>query len=558
MTRNQKIIFWTLLGLAALLLFFRLGRQDMLGDDGHYAARALGYFDYMGSLKQTTPIQWFGFRPAWSYLSFHDHPPLYFLTQNVIFSIFGDSVAVSRLISVFAALGSLAVIYLLARRFGGVMLGLLSMVALIFNNYFIWTGRIGLLESLMVFLMLAGLLFLMKGLQVASKYFIWAGLFFGLALLTKYSVLFVLPAVIIYLLWHERQVFRQKYFWIGAAVFLILLTPLVIYNLNMYETRGHFDVQISDLLGQRHDDWTLLQSRVGGAHFAFQEFVLRLAQGVSWPYFLLFIAAVLAALYSVARRRKMWLCLPLLCVAISSTLLTYVGSSAGWLGILSPFAALLLAAFWEPFFTNRAIFSLAALLFIYLSVFIFYTNHSVGPSDYSVLSSSLRRENLGYNQLDGYISELMGGKIIPYKTREAVGQLWFNKVNPEALPFLKAKIEVFPFNPLFVYDDNTNWFPMNWLFGRYRNYNGVPSMTVSELAKLKSDPSGQAIVDYLNFEEVYYIHVANDVGGQDGDDFVEYVDIKEQYEAREVRPDVIRDLQGREAFYIYHSPKIRL
>ena len=47
MTRREKYVLAALLAITAFLLLLRLGRADMLGDDAHYAFRALGYFDYL-------------------------------------------------------------------------------------------------------------------------------------------------------------------------------------------------------------------------------------------------------------------------------------------------------------------------------------------------------------------------------------------------------------------------------------------------------------------------------------------------------------------------------
>ena len=206
MSRHQKRIFVVVLSLAAILLFFRLGRHDMLGDDATYAFRSISYVDYMSSETQTTPLQWFGERPSWSLLSFHDHPPVYFLTEHLFFRLFGISVLTSRLLSAVAALGTSLVVFFIAYRQSGFSAGVFSAVALVLNNHFIWTGRVGFLESLFIFFMICGLFFFLKSLR-DQKYFPVVGIFFSLALMTKYTFLFVLPPVFIFLLWRHRWVF---------------------------------------------------------------------------------------------------------------------------------------------------------------------------------------------------------------------------------------------------------------------------------------------------------------------------------------------------------------
>src|SRR3989338_6676715 len=96
MTKTQKLLFVAILAIGAGFIFFRLTRADMLGDDATYALRSIGYFDYLASAEQTTPVQWFGYRPWWSFLSFHDHPPLYFLIHYTAFKLFGVSALAAR------------------------------------------------------------------------------------------------------------------------------------------------------------------------------------------------------------------------------------------------------------------------------------------------------------------------------------------------------------------------------------------------------------------------------------------------------------------------------
>src|SRR3989344_3374609 len=141
MSRNQKLVLAGIVLLAAFLIFFRLTRHDILGDDGHYSFRAIGYFDYLGSLEQTTPVQWFGERPWWSLLSFHDHPPLVFLIQHIFFKLFGVSLLVSRLPAALAAVGSVLVLFFIGRKLGEINAGLFAAAALAVNSYFLWTGR---------------------------------------------------------------------------------------------------------------------------------------------------------------------------------------------------------------------------------------------------------------------------------------------------------------------------------------------------------------------------------------------------------------------------------
>lgn len=556
MTRNQKIIFAIIILSACFLIFFRLGRQDLLGDDAHYSLRALGYFDYMASQKQTTPLQWFGYRPWWSYLSFHDHPPMYFFIQHIFFKIFGATVIVSRFTSAFAALGSVIVMFFLGKRFGGARIGLIAMAALTLNNYFIWNGRIGHIESLLIFWFLLSFLFLLKALQDSPQYFKWAGLFFGLALLTKFSLLFMLPAILIYLTWQERRVFKLKEFWLGLVLFLLVASPLLIYDLKMFQTRGHFDVQLADLFGQSNRDWYNLQSRAGGFHLEVRSTLRYLYFGMSGPYFALVCLAVLFAVWQGNKNSLWWFVV--LELLITLIFLMYVGGAARWLSLLTPFAALLVAGLVDFLWRFRkAVLVSGAVLAAYFLVFIFNSNHAIAASRNQLLTSQLRLENYGYNQLDTWVVKLTKDKKIPYRTRNAQNFLWFLGIKPEALPFLKDKNMAGDYNSLLIYDDAMNWFPTVWTFGRQRVYRGVPSVTSREFLDLIQAKEGLEILNFLEFEQFYFVRVAQDIRSDEPENTPAKI-LENMYRTKNVQPEVIRDLQGHDAFYIYRSPKIDL
>src|SRR3989338_6885137 len=101
MLSKIKILFLDTRVLLALILLlgfgFRiwgLGFAEIFHDEGLYAFRSIGYIDYIQNNDQTTPIQWFKDLPQipwWTKLSFHDHPPLFFLVQHLFFRVFGNS-----------------------------------------------------------------------------------------------------------------------------------------------------------------------------------------------------------------------------------------------------------------------------------------------------------------------------------------------------------------------------------------------------------------------------------------------------------------------------------
>lgn len=558
MTKNQKIVFFAILGLGIFLIFFHLGRPDMLSDDGHYAFRSLGYFDYLGSEIQTTPVQWFDHRPAWSYLSFHDHPPLYFFLQHMAFKIFGGSVVVSRFVSAFSAALSLVLIYFTGKAISGPRLGLLSMGALAINSYFLWMGRIGHLESLLTVFLLAGMLYFVKA-PSEPGYFLAGWFFFGLALLTKYSFLYILPGLFFYLILWEHRVFAQKKFWLGALLFLVMALPLVIYNLEMYRARGHFDVQLADLTGQSNSDWKNLGNRVAGVNLNPWGFISTVAGGVSWPYFALFLG-VLPAVFYGARRAEKRLIQPYLWILFSmAAFFVMIGSASRWVPIITPMLALVVAYGAGGILKAENQWRYAATaLFIIIGLFsILYslnTNHLRRPFGGRGFSAPFRFENYGYNQLDKILTKYLYGAIAPAPLREMTRAWWYGKISPAAINFPSIYEGRREFHTLVVYDSNTIWFPMFWAVEKWKFYHRLTLMSTEEFMKVINQGTDEAGLRKAGYEGVYFIEAVGDSRQNRGgrldrtDEAMKILGLEGGAPGQ-----IVYDDQHREEFYIYQK-----
>ena len=559
MTRNQKIILISIVVFAAILIFFRLGRHDMLGDDAHYALRGIGYFDYVASFEQTTPVHWFGARPLWSLFSFHDHPLLFFLIQFFFFKIFGVSAVASRLPSAFAAIGSILVLFFWTKRVAGARAGLFAVSALAVNGYFVWTGRVGLLESVFIFFMLLGFLYLTKSLEENSKYFKNAGLFFGLALLSKYTAFFVLPAIFIYLLWQKRNVFRQSEFWKGIFIFFLVSLPIIIYNIGMYKSRGHFDVQLADLFGQTNADWQIISNRVSGFHFDPTGFFRILISGVSWPYFAIFAVSFLANIYLVWKEKKFLYLLPIFVFTCFYLFFSLLGATPRWLGVAAPFMAVTIGIAADYIFSSfgrekifkfvfNALLSAAALFFIFYTV---NTNTLRKPIGSKKMYADFRIENYGYNQLDREITELLRGARPTPIVKQATTTWWYPYIKAEEINFSSINKGTRFFNNLIIIDSNTNWFPKLWIFEKWKLYHRFTVMTSEEFLKVARSEEDLKKMDTLGFEGVYFIKAGVKVMETAGLSFPEIESLYDDVLRTGVEPKIIHDDNGREAFYIY-------
>lgn len=551
MSKNQKIILVAIIALAAFLIFFRLTRHDMLGDDAHYAFRSIGYFDYMASEEQTAPAQWFGYRPWWSYLSFHDHPPLVFLIQFMFFKLFGISVFAARLPAALAAVGSIIISFFIGRRLADTSAGLLAAGALTLNNYLIWTGRLGLLESVFTFFLLCAIWYLLKALE-NDKYFLHAGIFFGLTGLAKYTLLLFLPALAIYFLWKRRDCLRNKKFWFGVAMFLIISGPILIYNFMMFEGRGHFDVQFSDLFNQQHQDWTRLSPRVGESGFYPLNTVSALASGFSWPYFAVFsLSFVWLGILAIKKKIDervwiLWLMFMLLFTGFS-----FMGAAPRWLGVTAPFAALFVGISGARLFKRKLIQLAAAGLAVFCLAFVLNTNTLARARGSQFWHSPLRFENYGYRQLDQKISQMLAKSFVPEDVRNVVTAWWYKDIQ-QAIDFPPSRPGDKEFSSIIVYDLNTNWFPTLWIFERQKFYHQVLVATSEEFFKILRS-SDVEILNSLQTDGIYYIHAGPEVSATSGINFAESSILVDNFKAQNIVPEIVYDDQGREAFYIYHG-----
>ncbi|KKW23559.1 MAG: hypothetical protein UY65_C0001G0051 [Parcubacteria group bacterium GW2011_GWA2_51_12] len=554
MSRNQKLIFAVIFLTASFLFFYRLGRHDMLLDDGHYAFRALGYFDFLNSEKQTTPVQWFGHRPVWSYLSFHDHPPLFFLLQNLVFKIFGASVVSSRLLSVFAALGTVSLTFFLGRRLGGTSrVGLLAAGALVLNTHFIWTGRIGLLESLLIFFLTTGLFFLVKGWQDQERNFLWAGLFFGFAFLTKFTVLATLPGIFVFLIWQKRVVLKSKMAWLGAAIFLAVISPVVVYNIATFQTRGHFDVQFSQVFNQPPTDWPLLSNRLTGQDWDFMSFISTGPHYVSWPYFLVFLLSLPFAIWFGRRNGKKEIFLTLFALGSLEAFFLYVAPNFIWMGIVSPFVALTIAFGLEKIFSLPVmqkklanVVTAAGLLLTGLGSLFFSinTNHLTNPIGNKNFYAEYRLENLGYNQLDQKMRVLLSRASSPVSALPPyIGSGGVNLRRFDG----KSQRE---FKGVIVFDSQANWFPTIWTFQRFRIYNRMFIVSIEEFFEILER---EDVLERLPVDGIYFVSPNDNLKHPVTELQAYSTRLRQDFEKLEVTPEVIHDDKQNEAFYIYYA-----
>lgn len=567
----EKIIFFVILINAAFLIFYQLGKADSYTDGSHYSVRALGYFDYLVPYYQTAPIQWYEKIPWWSRLSFHDAPPVVFIIQHIFFKTFGENIIAMRLPSALAGLGTLLFLFLIAKKIYGKYIALLSMAILSFLTFFVWISRIPYLEGVEIFFITFTLYVFFCALE-KNTYFIWFGIVLGITFLTKYTSGFLFIFIILYLLLKQRKFFFNKNFIFGMVLCLIILSPVIYYNIEVFITRGHFDVQISHLFpsmfSAAQKDWPILYTEPPGPWNILKNFNSTWAGikgGFSLPLYYFILISLLyifvQAFFFIKEKNRMAIPLALFSAMV---MFLIIPPNTRYLPILLPFIAISLGVIIYDIlfvFSKKLpvviIWAGFILLFGFEYIYSFTTNH-LAPytNEKSFFYANYAEKNLGYNQLEEFLKTTWVNET--FYTKEIKKNREFNDIK-----LVWQDLKNFNF---YLFDFNLNWFARIWYFNGQWIYHGVPFMgdteLVQQLEKEKIPLEEKfTVLRILGIKNLYYIvGKIDDVYSGDlhkskerrgfvesiEDDFLQYM---KKTKDGEVTP--IYNLDYREAFRVY-------
>ncbi|MFH0873703.1 MAG: glycosyltransferase family 39 protein [Candidatus Komeilibacteria bacterium] len=476
--------------LIIALLFWRLDSPGMVGDEATYSVRAWRWVDFLFSPYQTTPWQWFNPLPSWVFLSFHDAPPLAFWLQHAVFQIIGPSTWAARFPGVLAGILSVAAIYASLKIIFNRRVAFLGLILLACLTPFYWIQRSALLEPTMIgWLLTAMYCFFLARKQ--EWWYLAAGGFFGLALLTKYTALFVIPAWLLVIVWKRRQALASLKLWCGVGLVLIMQYPVVVYNILMYRSRGHADVQIAALLGQSNRDWPILTTHV---NVNLIQSVVTLGRNIldlySWPIVILVVVAGITVIVRKKYRSESeyWLLVTalLLCWVIFMALTRPNQSfiSTGYF-----FVPFIVAPVVIDILKRRLIFLLLGILVVsYSLLYSIQTNYlPVRWGSEKVTYSSFAGRAYGLLAVEKYFAGLLEGK----DSGIIFNDDYYQHFDPEMaqkkiFDFAKAQLasDKETFSDIIVYDQRINWFAEIWYFKRFFYFQRFPVMSSRDLYQL--------------------------------------------------------------------------
>lgn len=554
-SKKYNWIFFALLLLAIFLRFWHLGNNGIQSDAALNAVRAAGWLDFLVGEGQSSPLVWFGQVPWWANLSFHDHPPLVFLIEHLFIKIYGESSFAVLLPFALAGIGTALLIYFLVRRFQGEQAALWALLIFGVSSYAIWASRSGYLEGIQSFFLILSGYFFLHFLEARRPLFLffWAASF-ALALLSKYTAVFLFPAVFVYLLLWDRQVFRSKAFWVSLFLIIILLSPVIFYNFKLYQTRGHFDAALSSMLGMHPKDYEVISSRGVNVHFGnnFLSVIDSLKASGSLPFlFLQLIAWVYLVIILIKGRGDILEKFALLNIVMIVIMFTFAGAQVRFLSIITPFSSIVVASGVRRIFggfspsSTFAKFSPYGLSLI-VGMELFYAINTnllvkpVGRTPY--FFSSARFYNLGFGELEHYLKNDMLVTLPPKR-----------KINNyEDLLNYQGKSD-----KVILLDGRADWFAIMWHINRYNFYYDTPIIFFSDFLNLiekNEDPlqylAGRGVKFFWFIETTQ----AGIVGAPGNEPYVTSVDnLLQKIKAGGIAPEKeIKNYRGDVVFRIYH------
>ncbi len=510
-TKNLALILIILLG--TFLRVYHLNQGDVLGDEALLGFRSVGLTDFDEAPKQTTPLEWFdGNIPWWTKLSFHDHPPLVFWIQHSFISVSGETAWAFRLPSAIFGIASIYLLYLLGKSLYEKKVGLLAALLLAVNSNHVYISRIGLQESYVIFFILLTIYAVIRTTK-NPRFFLLVGASLGLGLLTKYTAIILIPLCLVYLLIYNRGLFKSRFFYFGAGIALLIVSPIIVYNLMLYSAVGHFDFQLSYIFGQHPKIW---QENPGKQIGSFLErltiFPTRLFLTYS-PFFLISFFSGLAWLMISRVRKKprnikdkttpsdtiVFLSLTFLTILIIA-----IGPSYRFITMLAPVMALTLgttfAAVTAKKMLNGLIFTAVGIEIIYsINTNLALSPRGIVPWAYAATAEETR--SYGYHQLATYFNQELKN-LMPALTLEPRYKFLNDlqtKSLAEDLSAKKLRQAI-----MIIYDDSLQSFAQLWYLDRLQVYKAWPVLKLQTHQSILAQ-NGENYFRSAGFSRAYFI-----------------------------------------------------
>ncbi|TSC76991.1 MAG: hypothetical protein G01um101431_174 [Parcubacteria group bacterium Gr01-1014_31] len=462
--RRWLLAFAGIVVLALTLRVVYLDRDEVRTDEGNYAIRAIGWNDFMFSTVLGTPWIWFQDEerlPAWTQLSFNDHPPLHFATIWLAVRALGIKLWVVRLPSALYGAGAVALLMLLLRRWGYRGAALAAGMLLSVLPWHIFISRQAIQESGVIFWIVLAMFLADRAVRTADDRYStlrWAAVGTAVAagLLTKYSAaLVLLPLAWTFV---RQRCFRRRGFWFAPGALIALLLPLAYYNWQLYLLRGHFDLQLARLLGQdTSKDWPAShQALWQGDARQILTFAGNQARGLT---VVASVGALMGWLYALLRRVHLNESVVVFSIGtgvVGAVLALVTLNDFGRSAVLLPFYALAFGA-GISLLPKKYSFPLAGLAIAIAAAACFPTLSAVKPIPQLV--QTFWAAPVGFSAWESWRQQRIPTTLTPRHYPSLLS--WFQRQIADAAN---------PEQEFVVLDNRISWFPINWYLFRYGWY----------------------------------------------------------------------------------------
>jgi hypothetical protein len=370
----------------------------------------------------------------------------------------------------------------------------------------VWVSRLALMESMVIMLILIAWYLFLKVLE-DKKYFYYWGAVIGLCFLAKYTTFPILIVFLIYLAVYKRQVFKNYRIYLSLLLALVIFSPVLIYNILLFQNTGHFDLQIAAFLNQDVPEWQTLTDKISGGPI---DNFLAIGPGLLGAFspasLTLLILAVFFSLVKWLKRKESSPFLLVLFLAFYFLLFIAIKSPPRFITLIFPFVVILIAycltAVWNNTDGVKNIFLGIgiALFFIYELFFSINTNLTIISYGLPNITFSMVRpfsSDFAVSKLDKYLTDELSGTtsaVIPQSGNNFLDEFIANRAN-------KVDLSKTPAYTLFVYDTRLSEIVTLWLFERRFIYDAIPTTYSDDFMKLL-DAKGQNTFNNYN---IYYI-----------------------------------------------------
>jgi hypothetical protein len=520
---NTKSFFAIAIFMGGLLIacstrIMSIGMTDIGGDGAINSFRALGWFDWLGISGQSTPFDWLGHIPLWAKLSFHDAPPLVFFIQHLFFNLFGENVVVARLPFILSGIFTLFIVYLILKKLKGIEVAFIGVIVYAVISYSVWTEHSLYLEGIQG-LFITGYLLLGAFLMFGQNYirnnlylYLWISII-ALALITKYTSLFIFLPTILFMWTYRFKLFKNlRTVLLSLSIFLIIILPVIFYNIKTYVLRGHFDAALSSLFGMQSDDFWIISQRHVSLDLLSNTFSLFkvLISNISIPFLILIvISIVFIVIFSIKRLKidqikniESWIVINLLSVV---SMFLFFPASERFVSIIIPVlvigCAVGMGNIYEHVQHRPIVKGISIIILISVCSFeLFYSintnilKNPIGPIGFT--SSKNKLIGKGFNQLDNFIRS---EAIEPLPNKKYIN-------NRDDIRFSNEDIEG---KHIIIYDDRIDWASQMWYMQRYFLYYRLPIISTSYFIRNSNnylDINQLADISGVSLYFIYPIH----------------------------------------------------